>query len=427
MQRDAHRIRFLTLLAALALTACGGGGGTAGANAPMTQPTPTPTATPTPYAGPTAMPANAALRVPAGFIVSQIASVPGAREVAALPNGDLIVGTASANVVIVPNAESPGAVGTPTTFATVPDIEAAGVAYGAGAVFVGSNHHVYRIPYTNGAQSGTPQAVAGVRTLDDGGHNTTSVAVSGTTLYVGVGSTCNACVETDDPTRATIQRMGVDGSGMTTWAKRWRNPMALATNPANGTVWAGGAGQDLLAQGHPYEYLDAVSTRPAGADYGWPDCEENRVAYTPGADCSNVVVPTIEFPAYSTIMSATFYPASQTGAYTFPATYRGGLFVSLHGSWHTLNGSIPIDPPHVAFVAMNGDVPVTPVNWNDPTAQWTDFFNGFQDASGNRIGRTTGIAVGAQGSLFVADDTGGAIYRIRPAGTAGSAIRRAGR
>ena len=34
--------------------------------------------------------------------------------------------------------------------------------------------------------------------------------------------------------------------------------------------------------------------------------------------------------------------------------------------------------------------------------------------AGSRIGRPTGVAVGPQGDLFVADDQTGNIYRIRP-------------
>ncbi|MDB5028244.1 MAG: L-sorbosone dehydrogenase [Candidatus Eremiobacteraeota bacterium] len=241
--------------------------------------------------------------------------------------------------------------------------------------------------------------------------------MSGSALYVAAGSSCDACVETD-PTRAAVQRMGTDGGGMTVQAKRWRNALALATDPATGAVWAGGAGQDGLAQGHPFEYLDPVSTRAAAADYGWPDCEENRVAYKPGANCANVVVPALAFPAYSTIIGAAFYPAAQGGAYAFPAAWRG-LFVSMHGSWHAAGG-VPVAPPHVAFVPFTGASPARAVNWNDPTTQWDDFFTGFQNGA-SRVGRATGVAVGAQGSLFVADDDAGAIYRIRPAGTAASA------
>ena len=64
---------------------------------------------------------------------------------------------------------------------------------------------------------------------------------------------------------------------------------------------------------------------------------------------------------------------------------------------------------------MNGDTPRAPVNWSNPSAQWTPFMSGFgTTANTNYIGRPTGIAVGSQGSLFVADDLNGVIYRIRP-------------
>jgi glucose/arabinose dehydrogenase len=161
--------------------------------------------------------------------------------------------------------------------------------------------------------------------------------------------------------------------------------------------------------------MDAVTLHAGVADYGWPNCEENQHAYTPGTDCSKTVVPLVEFPAYQTIIGAAFYPAAQTGSYAFPAAYRGGLFVAMHGSWHTDAMNHYAAPPRVAFVPMNADAPATPVNWSDPTVQWSDFVSGFQLADGTtRIGRPTGIAIGPSGSLFVADDDTGNIYRIRP-------------
>jgi glucose/arabinose dehydrogenase len=436
---------------AVAFAACAGGGtttptldpggpvapgvGTGSAPAPTptpappgTTPTPTPAPGPTPTPGPTAPAANAAIRAPQGFLVSQIAQVGSARELAALPNGDLIVGTSGASVMIIPNAESAGAVSAPSTFATLPDSPAQGVAYGSNFVFVATQHGVYRIPYTTGARTGTATQIVSVRTgqvapnSDGDVHTTSSVAVSGSTLYVGVGSSCNACTEVD-PTRATVLKMGLDGSGMTTQAKRLRNAIAVVTDPATGNVWAGGAGQDDLPAGHPYEFLDPVSTHAAPADYGWPQCEENHVAYTSGAGCSATIAPALEFPAYSTIIGATFYPASQTGTFAFPAAWHGGMFVSMHGSWHS-NGSIPDDPPHVAFVPFSGAMPATAVNWSNPSAQWTDFLTGFQNSSGARVARSTGVAVGAQGSLFVADDQNGWILRIRPSSSATSSVRR---
>ncbi|MDB5039909.1 MAG: L-sorbosone dehydrogenase [Candidatus Eremiobacteraeota bacterium] len=403
------------------------------------------TATPLPSASPNASPsaaasvtpapaatpplADARLHVPQGFVVNVVANVGGARELVALPNGDLLVGTSTAQVKLVPNAESAGAAGAPVTFASLPEGTAHGVAFGGGFVFVATQHHVYRMPYANGAQSGSATQIASVRTgpvapnSDGDVHTTSSVAVSGTNLYVSVASSCNACVEAD-PTRATVQRMALDGSGITTQATRMRNAIALATDPASGSVWAGNAGQDALPAGHPYEFFDPVSAHAKPADYGWPDCEENHVAYRSGANCAKTVAPALVFPAYSTPIAAAFSPASQSGAYAFPAAWRGGMFVSMHGSWHQASG-VSVVPPHVAFVPFTSAVPARAVSWADPTTQWIDFFTGFQDPSGKRIGRTTGVAVGSQGSLFVADDDTGNIYRIRPAGQSGSAVHRA--
>jgi glucose/arabinose dehydrogenase len=435
------------LVLAACVAACSGGGSTTpspgvvlpdggGTAAPTTTPTPglQPTATPTPTATPAATTtppaANSALHVPSGFSASVIASIGGARELAALPNGDLLVATSGSSVYLVPGAENTGIASNPVTFGNLPDSPAQGVAFGAGYVFVATQHGVYRAPYTTGAQSGSFTKIASVRTgsvspgTDGDVHTTSSIAVSGNYLYVGVGSSCNACAETD-PTRATVQRMGLDGSGMVTQATRIRNAMAFATDPTTGNVWAGGAGQDDLPYGHPYEFMDPVSSHAIGADYGWPVCEENQHAYTSGANCSSTIEPALEFPSYSTLIGATFYPASQTGAYVFPSAWRGGLFVSAHGSWHTVSGgSVPYDAPHVAFVPFSGGVPAHAVNWSDPTVQWNDFFTGFQQSSGSRIGRTTGVAVGSSGSLFVADDQNGVVYRVRPTSSAPAAIKR---
>jgi glucose/arabinose dehydrogenase len=63
---------------------------------------------------------------------------------------------------------------------------------------------------------------------------------------------------------------------------------------------------------------------------------------------------------------------------------------------------------------MNGDKPKTPVDWQTPTKQWTTFVGGLQEAGTGRRGRPTGVAVGAKGSLFIADDQNGVVYRVRP-------------
>jgi glucose/arabinose dehydrogenase len=347
--------------------------------------------------------------VPAGFTLERIATVPGARELAIAPNGDLFAGTLSNAVYLVADAQ--GTPATPKVFLRLADRPVAGIALDGDRMILGAQFGVYALPYHSGDRSprAAPRKIAAVRTSGvSRDHETTSVALAAGRVYASIGSSCNVCDPELDATRATIQQMNLDGSGMTAKAVRIRNAIALAVNPQTGTLWAGVAGQDELPHGHPYETFDPVSLHAGTADYGWPYCYENHQA-AGERDCSAQVVPRVVFPAYTTPIGAAFYPVNATGAHAFPEEYRGGAFVTLHGSWHT-----PRLAPRVAFVPLHGDQPQNEVDWNDPSTQWREFVGGFQRADGTRVARPTGIAVGPDGSLFFSDDQTGGIYRVRP-------------
>ncbi len=372
-------------------------------------------------------PAPPAVTLPSGFTIEVIASIDSVRELVSLPNGDLLVSTRASDVWIIPNAQS-ATPGSPILFTSVPsDPPVHGLAFlpESCTLAIASQHAVYAVAYRDAQTTATlGSPIAMLRTgpiahsvdasVDTDTHVTTSLAFSGGKLFTAVGSSCNACVEVD-PSRALVEEMNPDGTGEVQWARHVRNAIAVTTNPVTGTVWIGGAGQDDLALGHPYEYFDALTLHAGVADYGWPDCEENQHVYVAGSSCSDTVVPLVEFPAYSTLIGAAFYPADQGGAYAFPESYRGGVFVTAHGSWHTNPDGTYYSPPRVAHVAMNGDTPVIAADWADPSKQWTEFVGGFQLANGKtRIGRPTGVTVAADGSLFVSDDQTNEVYRIRP-------------
>jgi glucose/arabinose dehydrogenase len=361
----------------------------------------------------------AALTPAHGFHLDRIATVDGARELAFAPDGALFVGTRGGSVYVIPNAGSNP--GTPREFISLGDGPDAGVTFGNGSLYVGTQHAIWQVPYRSGElHPGTPKKLADVRTgsppagSDGDVHTTTSVAVVGSKLYASVGSSCNACVETD-PTRATI---GIVQNGTyTPIARRIRNAIALFGDPQTNQLWASDAGQDELPTPHPYEFIDDVTAHHPPVDYGWPFCYENH-KHKPGTNenCSRVALPRVLFPAYETPIGGVFYPLHPHGRYAFPAKYDGGAFVTLHGSWHGPSEGLPgYLPPRVVFVPMHGDDPARPVDWSNPTAQWTQFIGAYQQGGTIvRNGRPTGIAIGPQGDLFIADDMTGAIYRIRP-------------
>jgi glucose/arabinose dehydrogenase len=348
------------------------------------------------------------LTVPRGFTIERIASVPRARELAVAPNGDLFVGTTASAIYVVPDAEKNA--GEPHRFAAIDDAPVAGVFVAGEWLYAGGQFGVWRIPYRSGDREAraSAQKIASVRGGGGSGHSTTTVVFSKNELYASVGSSCNACAESD-PTRATVQVMTPDGKSMRARAVDIRNAIALAVEPENGSVWAGVAGRDDLEHGHPYEIFDAITAHAGTPDYGWTKCYDDRKPIG-GASCAGVTLPRVVFPAYDTPIGAAFYPADPKGAHAFPASYRGGVFVTLHGSWHQ-----PPVAPRVAFVAFRNGEPAKAVDWSNPEAQWTEFGGGCQGADGTRACRPTGVAVGTDGSLFVADDGAGAVYRIRPA------------
>lgn len=357
------------------------------------------------------------ITIPPAFTITQIATVQSARELAISPSGDLYVGTGGSNVYVIRQAES-GKPESAQVYVRIDDGPDAGVAYGNDALYVGTQHAVWRVV------NGRPEKLASVRTgnpppgSDGDVHTSTSVTLDGRTIYASVGSSCNACVETD-PTRATVGI--VAGGHYRPVAIRIRNAIALAVDPSTHALWASDAGQDELPQPHPYEFFDNVSSHHAPADYGWPFCYENhRRKNGSSENCAAIAIPQAVFPAYETPIGAVFYPAGQKGAYAFPKAYRGGAFVTLHGSWHGPAQGLPgYEPPRVVFIPMHGGKPARPVDWNNPDAQWTQFAGGYQyGGTSIRSGRPSGITVGPQGDLFLADDQTGAIYRIRPTASA---------
>ena len=213
--------------------------------------------------------ARTGLQVADGLHIAVVAHVKRARELAVLPDGDLLVGTSGSTVALVPYAN--GSYGAPHTFVSISDAPDSGVAYAPSlrAIFVAGGHGIYRIAYRDGDQraAGSPQRIASVRSgpvaphSDGDVHSTTSVAFSEKSglLYVSIGSSCNACTEVD-PTRATIEQMTPTGADVTIRSKRIRNAIALTIDPLNEHLWAGDAGQDDLPTGHPYEFLDDVSS-----------------------------------------------------------------------------------------------------------------------------------------------------------------------
>jgi glucose/arabinose dehydrogenase len=97
------------------------------------------------------------------------------------------------------------------------------------------------------------------------------------------------------------------------------------------------------------------------------------------------------------VLDLVFYNADQ-----FPPDFKGHAFVAFKGSW---NRSEPTGYKVVRVPFKNGS----------PEGYYENFMTGFWAAGERRAevwGRPAALAVANDGSLLVADDTGGTVWRV---------------
>ena len=126
-----------------------------------------------------------------------------------------------------------------------------------------------------------------------------------------------------------------------------------------------------------------------------PDVQTNAGARR--LNCAKLTPVERGLPAHSAPLGMSFLNGSK-----LPARWAEGAVVAGHGSWDRQ----PPRPPVVYWMP-----------WNAKTrtlGRAIALVSGFQDADGERWGRLADAVAGPDGSLYVADDQSGAVYRITP-------------
>ncbi|MEO6488806.1 MAG: hypothetical protein ABIO04_02605 [Ferruginibacter sp.] len=97
-----------------------------------------------------------------------------------------------------------------------------------------------------------------------GWHLTRSLAFHNNKLYVSVGSSCNACVETEE-IRATVIEMDPGGGNVKYFARGLRNTVGLKW--IGNELWGTGMGRDLIGPDKPEDTFQKIDSN---GYYGWP-------------------------------------------------------------------------------------------------------------------------------------------------------------
>ena len=336
-------------------------------------------------------PKDAALHVRPGFKVTLWASgFDDPRNMVYAPNGDIFVAEPGGGKITVLRGGNPAQ---RSTFASGLD-SPFGLAFRGPWLYGGTEGELVRFPYPGG---GKAQHIA---RLESGGHSTRNVLFNrdGTKLYVSVGSSSNVSDESRTPMRAAITEMNPDGTGARIFASGLRNPVGLALHPGTGALWTAvnerdGLGDDLVP--------DYVTEVHAGAFYGWPfsylgrNVDPRRKGEHPEL-VAKAVMPSVLLQAHSAALGIAFYDGPM-----FPASYRGGLFVAMHGSWNRSQRT----GYKVVFVPFNNGRAAS--GYDDFVAGWAP------DPSSHFVwGRPVGLLVMHDGSLLISDDGAGAIWRV---------------
>jgi glucose/arabinose dehydrogenase len=346
-----------------------------------------------------------ALEVPQGFTVDEAASgLRSPRFMALDPaDGSLVYGSnATSEVVRLRDADGDGRFETRQLIAGgLPFVHS--VAFHAGMLYAAAEDRVVRLgDFQADGRAATLETVIGglpTEATDLYGHRSRTIVFGPDgKLYLSVGSSCDACVESE-PFRATVLRANPDGSELEVFATGLRNSVGIAFRPYTSELWGVDMGRNNLGPNLPPEELNLIAQ---GADYGWPFCYGARVpdpVFGDAARCARTEAPRWAFAAHWAPLGIAFYQGLN-----FPAAYQGDALVAFHGSASDQTGG--------QRVGYN----VTRVRFRDgaPVAQ-EELLRGFVIGS-DAWGRPAGLLELPDGSLLVSDDFGGRIFRVRYVG-----------
>ena len=350
-----------------------------------------------------------------GFTLEVVTDeVPVARQIAEAPDGTLFVGSSSdcrrltSVYAVVPNDDGDAEVVTVDSSLRCPS----GVALGGEDLYVAALNRVLRYPNIMDTFRNNPDP----EVITDGlpndpwhGWKYLDFGPDGY-LYVPVGAPCNVCQRSDDERFSTILRMDPDTGDTTVYAHGVRNSVGMEWHPVTSELWFSENGRDMSGDNLPADEINRVST--PGGHYGFPyfhqdhrpgqpiDYRDPQLGGTRNAD--DYLRSEHLIQAHSAALGVTFYDGDQ-----FPSHYCGAMFIAEHGSWNRYAAGKAGYRVSVLRFA-HADSPTGANAVYEPFVEWQE-----QHTHRPSTGRPNDVVVSGDGSLLIADDDRGRIYRIR--------------
>lgn len=373
---------------------------------------------------------NGGLTLPSGLCALVVAKGIGpVRHIVVASNGDVFANAEGRGIVALRDTSGDGVADIVRRFGSS---GGTGIALRNRYLYYSTDDAVYRYAWGDGQLEPAGPAetiVAGLPARGDHTSKSITVDLEGN-LFVNIGSATNSCQERNrssrspgrDPcveleTRAGIWRFAADRPGQRFadgehWATGLRNTVALRIDPVAGALYGAVHGRDQLRDNWGYT-AERNAENPAeefgridrGDDYGWPYCyydvdaRAKVLAPEYGGDgkevrrCAAAKAPLAVFPGHWAPMAIVFGPARELGS-----TYDEGVFIAFHGSWN--RAPLPQAGFRVIWQPLRGGV---------PSGGYQTIMRGASDPTSVR---PTGLAIGPDGSLYVAADANQTIWRI---------------
>ena len=401
---------------------------------------------------PSCDPGNGGLTLPAGFcaLVVHDGGIGEARHIVVNDNGDIYVilrrgARPSPNEPFAPGAivglRDTNGDGKADVTEKFGEIGGTGLELRNGYLYYAAVTHIGRFKLTPGQlKPAGPAEIVVEGFPTGGGHAEKDITFDNAgNIYVNIGLPSNACQVPDrrpdapglDPCpqledRGGIWRFKADVVGQkyskeARFASGLRQPVALAWH--DGHLYAAMNSRDSLdtlfakkgytAEDNAFGPSEPMLQIEEGDVFGWPYCYHdsrlNKMILAPEYEgdgktvgrCSQFKEPFANFPAHYAPVDLMFYTHTH-----FPAKYRGGAFMTSHGSWN--RAPFPMAGYNILFQ------PVVKGKNAGPHEVFADGFKGAEVLKGpdQAVARPNGTYVGPDGTMFITESVKGKIWRV---------------
>ncbi len=334
------------------------------------------------------------ISLPPGFEIAIFADdVRNARQMAWGESGTLFVGSRDAGTVYaVVDADGDGSADKTYKIAKGLNMPS-GIAFRQGSLYVAAVSTIYRFDDIEAQLANPPKPVVVTDEFPSDRHHGWKYLGFGPDdkLYVPVGAPCNVC---DEAGYSAIYRMDSDGKNREVYAEGVRNSVGFDWHPETQEFWFSDNGRDRMGDDVPPCEIN-FAPKP-GMHFGFPYCHGGSVLdpeFGQGHSCDEFIAPAQPLQAHVAPLGIAFYTGSE-----FPNAYEHGLFVAEHGSWNRSS--------KVGYRVM-----IASIDAQNNVVSYEPFATGWLQGEQN-WGRPADIINHPDGSLLVADDQAGVIYKI---------------